>query len=142
MLTRYELQNIIRGNEPSWKGEVIQAITCHLGREKGSIQANPESKQFRIEEEEEILRKFIDAKTLWLPEPDELCFIGLSRTIFLFCLFLGFAYFATCHSYSGFLESVSSFSVTNICLFISISAMVMVMQNSGSDQYDYLKTMG
>ena len=75
MLTRHELQNIIRGNEPAWKGETIQAIACHLGREKGAIQANPESKQFRIEKEE-ILRKFIDAKTLWLPEPDELSFIG------------------------------------------------------------------
>lgn len=75
MLARHELQNIIRGNEPSWKGEVIQALTCYPGREKGAIQANPESKQFRIEEEE-ILRKFIDAKTLWLPEPDEPSFIG------------------------------------------------------------------
>ena len=75
MLARYELQNIIRGNEPSWKGEVIQAITCHLRREKGSIQANPESKQFRIEEEE-VLSDFIEGNGLWLPEPDEQYFIG------------------------------------------------------------------
>jgi hypothetical protein len=63
MLSRHELQNIIRGNEPSWKGEVIQAIACHLGREKGTIQANPESKQFRIEEEE-ILIKYLDENGL------------------------------------------------------------------------------
>jgi hypothetical protein len=64
MLSRYELQNIIRGNEPSWKGEVIQAITSHPGREKRAIQANPESKQFRIEEEE-ILSRFAEIKGLW-----------------------------------------------------------------------------
>jgi hypothetical protein len=75
MLARHELQNIIRGNEPSWKGEVMQANACHLGSEKEVIQANPESKQFRVEEEE-ILRKFIDAKTLWFPEPDKPGFIG------------------------------------------------------------------
>jgi len=75
MLSRHELQNIIRGNEPSWKGEVIQAIACHLGREKGTIQANPESKQFRIEEEE-ILIKYLDKNGLWLSEPDEQWYIG------------------------------------------------------------------
>jgi hypothetical protein len=75
MLTRYELQNIIRGNEPSWKGEIIQTIARHIRREKESIQANPESKQFRIEEEE-ILSKFIEGNGLWLPEPDEQYFIG------------------------------------------------------------------
>lgn len=75
MLSRHELQNIIRGNEPSWKGEVIQAITSHLGREKRAIQANPESKQFRIEEEE-ILSRFAEIKGLWLDEPDEQFFIG------------------------------------------------------------------
>ena len=64
MLARHELQNIIRGNEPSWKGEVIQAITSQLGREKRAIQANPESKQFRIEEEE-ILSRFAEIKGLW-----------------------------------------------------------------------------
>jgi hypothetical protein len=57
-------------------------------------------------------------------------------------LFLGFAYFETCQGYSGFLESVSSFSVTNICPFIYTYAMEMVMPNSGSGQYDYWKTMG
>jgi hypothetical protein len=64
MLSRHELQNIIIGNEPSWKGEVIQAITSHLGREKRAIQANPESKQFRIEEEE-ILSRFAEINGLW-----------------------------------------------------------------------------
>ncbi len=75
MLTRYELQNIIRGNEPSWKGEIIQTIACHLRREKESIHANPESKQFRIEEEK-ILSAFIEENRLWHPEPNEVYFIG------------------------------------------------------------------
>lgn len=66
---KYELQNIISGNERIGQSELIQTIACYLSRSK-SEDSRTKKTAFSKREEEQYLTHYIENQALWFPEPD------------------------------------------------------------------------
>jgi hypothetical protein len=72
---KYELQNIIRGNEQESQRNTLQTITYYLSRSQSPSSQIENPKQYKVKEIE-YLNAFLAQQKLWLPAPDESMYLA------------------------------------------------------------------